>query len=96
MIQEDTGLGLPRQKGQPSPEQKQLEEELLLDTVSGLWCHLPAAGPLGLVLAPLWVPASRASGHTVGFAIDSKFPDSCEMFCIDGLGIKAGNGRQRA
>lgn len=51
-------LGLPREKGQLSPEHKQLEEELLLDAETGRWCHLPAAGLLWLVLVPLWILAS--------------------------------------
>lgn len=70
-------------------------EELLLDTVLGAGPP-PAAGTLGQTLAFLWVPESLMAGHTVGFAIDSKFPNSSKMFCIDGLGLVAGNGRQRA
>lgn len=73
-----------------------MEEELLLDTSSGHWCHLPAAGTLGQALVSLWVPASLTSGHSVGFTIDSKFPNRSEMLYTDGLGTVAGNWRQRA
>lgn len=67
-----------------------------MDSVFGHRCQPPTAGILGRVLASLWVTASLTSGHTVGFAMDSKFPNSSEMFYIDGYGITAGKGKQRA
>lgn len=67
-----------------------------MDTVFEHRCQPPTAGTLGQALASLRVTASLTSGHTVGFAIDSKFPSSAERVYMDGLGIMAGKGRQRA
>lgn len=73
-----------------------MEEELFLNTMSvpGAACQLLV--PLQ-VLASLSVgPEALLSGHIVGFAKDSKFSNSSKMVYVNGLGIMARNGRQRA
>ena len=57
--------------------------------------HHPPLVAFAQVLASLRVTASLTSGHTVGFAIDSKFPNSSERVYINGFGIMAGEGQER-
>ena len=88
------GSELPGGEGQPGGE----TDGRRALTGDSAWPLVPlaTAGSLGQALASLWVPESLMSGHAVGLTMDSKFPNSSEMFYIDGLGIMAGNGRQRA
>lgn len=90
MTSGDTVLGLPGEKGPLSPSTSSWRKD------SRWTLSLGAGAPASRWSALVGAGTALGSGIlNAGFAGDSPFPNSPEMFCINGLGIWAEVRRQK-